>query len=103
MTVEELDIVDRRGMMLQDEKGRIAYAEEKGEKRGEERGEQKGRIKEAIALIMRQLKKRFGDIPATISSQVEDLSIEELERLGEDIFDFNSWEDLSSWLEVRSR
>jgi len=103
MTVEELDIVDRRGMMLQDEKGRIAYAEEKGEQRGEERGEQKGRIKEAFALIMRQLKKRFGDIPATINSQVEDLSIEELERLGEDIFDFNSWEDLSSWLEVRSR
>lgn len=50
---------------------------------------------------MRQLKKRFGDSPATINSQVEDLSIEELERLGEDIFDFNSWEDLSSWLEAR--
>ncbi len=29
MTVEELEIVERRGMMLQDEKGRITYAEEK--------------------------------------------------------------------------
>ncbi|MFP4124289.1 Rpn family recombination-promoting nuclease/putative transposase [Coleofasciculus sp.] len=90
MTVEELDIVDRRGMMLQDEKGRITYAEEKG------------RLTEALALIMRQLKKRFGDIPAMLSRQVEDLSLEDLESLGEDFLDFNSLADLSSWLEERS-
>ncbi|MEQ8958314.1 MAG: Rpn family recombination-promoting nuclease/putative transposase [Coleofasciculus sp. C2-GNP5-27] len=91
MTVEELDIVDRRGMMLQDEKGRITYAEEKG------------RLTEALALIMRQLKKRFGDIPATLSRKIEDLSLEDLESLGEDFLDFNSLADLSSWLEERSR
>ncbi|EDX74413.1 conserved hypothetical protein [Coleofasciculus chthonoplastes PCC 7420] len=90
MTVEELDIVDRRGMMLQDEKGRITYAEEKG------------RLTEALALIMRQLKKRFGDIPAKLSRQIEDLSLEDLESLGEDFLDFNSLADLSSWLEERS-
>ena len=99
MTVEELDIVDRRGMMLQDEKGRITYAEEIGRKAGKE----EGRLTEAMALIMRQLKKRFGDIPARISRQVEDLSVEDLESLGEDFLDFNSLEDLSGWLEVRSR
>lgn len=91
MTVEELDIVDRRGMMLQDEKGRITYAQEKG------------RLTEALALIMRQLKKRFGDIPATLSRKIEDLSLEDLESLGEDFLDFNSLADLSSWLEERSR
>ncbi|MEQ9553236.1 MAG: DUF4351 domain-containing protein [Coleofasciculus sp. G3-WIS-01] len=91
MTVEELDIVDRRGMMLQDEKGRITYAEKKG------------RLTEALALIMRQLKKRFGDIPATLSRKIEDLSVEDLESLGEDFLDFNSLADLSSWLEERSR
>jgi len=91
MTVEELDIVDRRGMMLQDEKGRITYAEEKG------------RLTEALALIMRQLKKRFGHIPATLSRKIEDLSLEDLESLGEDFLDFNSLADLSSWLEERSR
>ncbi|MEQ8997478.1 MAG: Rpn family recombination-promoting nuclease/putative transposase [Coleofasciculus sp. B1-GNL1-01] len=90
MTVEELDIVERRGMMLQDEKGRITYAEEKG------------RLTEALALIMRQLKKRFGDIPATLSRKIEDLSLEDLESLGEDFLDFNSLADLSSWLEERS-
>jgi len=45
MTLEELELVDRvacaqrnrRGMMLQDEKGRITYAEQKGEQKGESR------------------------------------------------------------------
>ncbi|MEQ9356649.1 Rpn family recombination-promoting nuclease/putative transposase [Coleofasciculus chthonoplastes] len=89
MTVEELDIVDRRGMMLQDEKGRIIYAEQKGEQKGESR------------LIMRLLKKRFGEIPMETSSQVENLSIEDLESLGEDFLEFDSLEDLDNWLMER--
>ena len=93
MTVEEFEVIDRRGMMLQDEKGRLTYAEDKGR--------QEGRIQQAIALVMRLLKKRFGEIPAALSTQVEDLSLSELETLTEDIFDFNSLEDVSSWLEER--
>lgn len=89
MTVEELDIVDRRGMMLQDEKGRIIYAEQKGEQKGESR------------LIMRLLKKRFGEIPVETSSQVQNLSIEDLESLGEDFLEFDSLEDLENWLMER--
>ncbi|MEQ8997465.1 MAG: Rpn family recombination-promoting nuclease/putative transposase [Coleofasciculus sp. B1-GNL1-01] len=89
MTVEELDLVDRRGMMLQDEKGRIIYAEQKGEQKGESR------------LILRQLKKRFGEIPVGTSSQVQNLSIEDLESLGEDLLEFDSLEDLENWLMER--
>ena len=95
MTVEELEIVDRRGMMLQDERGKITYAEEKGEERGEERA----RIKEALSFLMRQLKKRFGEIPEVTRDQIQDLSLEDLEKLGEDFLDFNSLEDLETWLE----
>ena len=68
--------------MLQDERGRITYAEEKGGKR----------------LIMRLLKKRFGEIPDEISRQIESLSIENLEDLGEEILDFKGLEDLVNWL-----
>lgn len=85
MTPEEFEIVDKRGMMLQDERGRLAYAEQKGGNR----------------LIMRQLKKRFGELPEEISGQIESLSIEELDSLGEDIFDFKSLEDLANWLKGR--
>lgn len=95
MTLEEIDLVDRRGMILQDEKGRIDYAKELGK----EEGKEEGRLTEAIALVMRQLQKRFGEIPETISSQIEDLAIEDLESLAEDFLDFDSLEDLSGWLQ----
>ncbi len=85
MTVEEFEVIDRRGMMLQDEKCRLNYSEQKGGNR----------------LIMRLLKKRFGEIPEGVTRKIEDLSIEDLENLGEDVLDFNNIEDLSSWLEGR--
>lgn len=93
MSVEELEVVDRRGMMLQDEKGRLTYAKEQGK--------EEGKLQQAIALVMRQLKKRFGDIPVAIASQVEHLDLAKLENLTEDIFDFNSLPDLENWLEER--
>ena len=97
MTAEELDLVDRRGMLMQDERGRITYAEQQGEQRGEQKGQQKGRAQ----LVIRQLKKRFGEIPEAIISQIEDLSVADLDNLGEDFLDFNSLEDLLSWLQER--
>jgi predicted transposase/invertase (TIGR01784 family) len=91
MTVEELAAVDRRGMMLQDEKGRLSYAKEEGK--------EEGRIEQAIALVMRQISKRFGEIPPAIISQVEQLSLADLESLTEAIFDFQSLADLENWLQ----
>jgi predicted transposase/invertase (TIGR01784 family) len=94
MTSEELDIVERRGIMLQDEKGRITYAAEQGEA--------KGRYQEAIALVMRLLKKRFGELPEAISTKIESLPLQELENLTEEILDLNRLEDLERWLDEHS-
>lgn len=93
MTVEELEVVDKRGMMLQDERGKLTYAEETGRIKGLKQGQ--------IALVMRQLKKRFGEISATTNSKIEDLSLENLEQLGDDLLDFNSMENLENWLQER--
>ena len=89
--------MERRGMAIQDEKGRITYAREVGK----EEGKEEGRLQGSIALVMRQLKKRFGEIPEVLSGKVENLFLEDLESLTEDIFDFNNLEDLSGWLEER--
>ena len=110
MTEEELDLVDRRSILLQDEKGRITYALEEGRERGREEGreegrkegKEEGRFQATIALVVRQLKKRFGEIPEALSSEIKNLAIEDLESLAEDLFDFNSLEDLSRWLQRRS-
>ena len=50
---------------------------------------------------MRLLKKRFGEITVAITSQVENLSLADLESLTEEILDFQSLQDLESWLEDR--
>ena len=98
MTVEELEVVERRGIMLQDEKGRITYAAEQGEAKGRE----KGRLQEAIALVMRLLNKRLGEVPEAISTKVESLPLQELENLTEEILDLNRLEDLERWLDEHS-
>ncbi|RCJ38043.1 hypothetical protein A6769_09815 [Nostoc punctiforme NIES-2108] len=55
--------------------------------------------KEALKVINRQLKRRFGDIDASLVEQVRNLSAEQLEELGEDLLDFYEVADLVAWLE----
>ena len=93
LTVAELEEVQRRAMLLQDERGRLTYAREEGR--------EEGQLTEARGLISRLLKKRFGEIPANISNQIENLSLKNLENLGEDLLDFNSLADLEQWLNSR--
>ena len=94
LTVAELEEVQRRAMLLQDERGRLTYAREEGK----EEGREEGQLTEARALISRLLKKRFGEIPVNITNQIENLSLKNLENLGEDLLDFNSLTDLEQWL-----
>ena len=51
-----------------------------------------------IFLVMGQINKGFGEVRGEISSQVEGLFLKDLQRLTEDLFDFNSLEDLSNLL-----
>jgi predicted transposase YdaD len=68
---------------------------------GEQRGEQRGRTEEARSLILRQLTRRIGQVSPTMRSQVESLSLERLESLGEALLDFSSAADLEQWLRSR--
>jgi heme oxygenase len=63
------------------------------EEKGIERGLQRER-----SLILRQLTRRVGQLPETILAQVNDLSVEQLEALGEALLDFVDLSDLQAWL-----
>ncbi len=65
---------------------------------GEQIGEQRGRTEEARSLILRQLTRRIGQVSSAMRSQVQALSLVQLESLGEALLDFTSVEDLSAWL-----
>jgi predicted transposase/invertase (TIGR01784 family) len=65
---------------------------------GEQIGEQRGRTEEARSLILRQLARRVGTLPATAEAQVQALALPKLEALGEALLDFVALQDLTEWL-----
>jgi predicted transposase/invertase (TIGR01784 family) len=73
--------------------------EVKGEAKGEARGRQEGRQNEAKTLLVRMLSKRFGKLTDRQEIQISELSIEELENLGEALLDFATVTDLDNWLQ----
>ncbi|MCU0544666.1 MAG: DUF4351 domain-containing protein [Oscillatoriaceae cyanobacterium Prado104] len=60
-----------------------------------------GRKNEALSLITRQLTRRIGPIALEINEQIQTLSVEELENLGEALLDFSEASDLTNWLRDR--
>jgi hypothetical protein len=67
----------------------------------EQEGIQQGiqqRIEKEKDLIIRQLIRKLGSINSDLELQIKALNIDDLERLGEDLFDFNSVDDLQQWL-----
>jgi len=50
------------------------------------------------SLILRLLKRRVGEVPESLITQIESLPIEQLEALGEALLDFSSMADLENWL-----
>ncbi|MDY7006937.1 MAG: Rpn family recombination-promoting nuclease/putative transposase [Cyanobacteriota bacterium] len=91
MSPEELEIVENRGIAMQDERGRLTYAEEQG------------RLNEAIALVKVLITQRFRDFSEEISSQIESLPLADVEDLVKVFLSFNSLDDLESWLQERLR
>jgi Domain of unknown function (DUF4351) len=68
--------------------------EQRTEQRGRAEGEQIGEVR----LILRQLTRRIGKIPADAEAQVRGLSLPQLEALGEALLDFSVSDDLGDWL-----
>ncbi|NEQ28400.1 MAG: Rpn family recombination-promoting nuclease/putative transposase [Microcoleus sp. SIO2G3] len=68
-------------------------AREEAREEGREEGLQRER-----SLILRLLTRRVGELPEAVVSQVEALSLEQLEELGEALLDFTSLDDAQAWL-----
>jgi Domain of unknown function (DUF4351) len=62
-----------------------------------ERGINQG-IEREFALVLRQVNRRLGGLNPTLEAQIRDLSIEQVEDLGEALLDFQTEADLVNWL-----
>jgi predicted transposase/invertase (TIGR01784 family) len=59
---------------------------------------EEGREEGEKSLVLRQLARRVGELPQQVRQQVESLSLEQLENLGEALLDFSGMSDLDAWL-----
>ena len=76
------------------EQGRV-----EGRQEGRQEGRLEGRKEGGRTVLLRQLRKRLGDLDPTIEKQIESLSADRLEQLGEALLDFSSLADLDAWLQ----
>jgi hypothetical protein len=60
---------------------------------------QEGEIIGEARMILRLLTRRLGEVPEIFSSQIQQLTVPQLEDLGESLLDFTSLADLEGWLE----
>jgi predicted transposase YdaD len=67
------------------------------ERQGIQKGREEGRQQEGRSLVLRLLNRRIGELPESVIQQVNALSIESLEALGEALLDFRSMDDLEQW------
>ncbi len=95
--VGTLDVTEREGIMQI-----VTSWMEQGIAEGEKRGRTEGRTEEAQSLILRQLARRVGPLPASVEAQVQSLKLQQLEALSEALLDFAQLPDLTDWLRSSS-
>jgi predicted transposase/invertase (TIGR01784 family) len=67
--------------------------------RGEAVGAVKGKIIGERVIVSRLLTKKLGNLPIATQSQINELSIEQIEALGDVLLEFNQIDDLLAWME----
>jgi len=72
---------------------------ERGLERGRQEGRQEGRQDERLAIVLRQLRRRLGQLNPETEMRVCALESVRLEKLAEDLLDFSSLADLIAWMD----
>jgi hypothetical protein len=93
ITIKQTNLIEEDQEIVMNLSTAYVEWEQKTLEQGEQRGEKR--------LIIRQINKRFDVIPDALIEQIHQLSIEQLELLGEAFLDFSTMTDLEQWLENR--
>lgn len=102
LTLSETEV-----QVFQEEIGRLEKTEQEGVMEivtsWMQQGIEQGAQREARSLILRQLVRKVGVLPAVTQTQIDELPLEQLEVLGEALLDFVSLSDLQTWLTQSQR
>jgi predicted transposase YdaD len=61
-------------------------------------GREEGRVEGERSLVLKLLARKIGTLSVDVQTQIEALSVEQLEALGEALLNFTSLNELSDWL-----
>jgi len=62
-------------------------------------GKQEGRREGEISLVMRLVRRKFGQPDRELTTKISNLTLEQLENLAEELLGFQTIDDLKCWLE----
>jgi predicted transposase/invertase (TIGR01784 family) len=99
---EELTDLENEEIYIQDRRGAISKAVKQGREQGRQEGRQEGIKAGQLALIMRLLERRIGAVDSEVESQIQQLSIDQLENLADALLNFNDISDLAAWLQTQN-
>ena len=89
-------------MFLEDQRGAILKGIEQGIQQGIEQGIEQGIQQGQARLILRQLERRLGALSFDTQTRIRQLSLEQLDNLGEVALDFTNAADLMAWLQAHT-
>lgn len=84
--------------MFQEELGRIEPEEQEEVMQIVTSWMRKGIEQGKLSIVMRQLKRKVGELDPEVEERVKGLSVAQLEELSEALLDFSNLEDLTTWL-----
>ena len=99
LSQKDLDELQKQESWIQDQQGAIDLAAQQALERGMERGMERGKSE----LIVRNMRRLIGEISPDIQTRICELNLENLDNLGDAMFDFESFSDLVTWLQQHSR
>ena len=67
-----------------------------------EKGREEGITAGQVFLLLKMIKKRFGELPAEVVAKIRVLNSEEIEKIGEALFDLAGIDDLKNLLPARN-
>jgi predicted transposase YdaD len=76
----------------------IQIGKQEGIQIGKQEGIQIGKQEGEIHLVMRQIRRKFGQLEQELTTKIANLTLEQLESLGEELLDFQTIDDLRRWL-----
>ncbi|HIK36032.1 MAG TPA: Rpn family recombination-promoting nuclease/putative transposase [Thermosynechococcus sp. M98_K2018_005] len=79
------------------QEGRLEGRQE-GRKEGLQEGLQQGLQQGEAAIVLRQLRRRFGSVPSDLEERIRQLSPHQIEALAEALLDFTDLGAVSAWL-----